>query len=332
MRFRDRMPMDICGNRCIQNHRDGQVPETGVIWPYYRGDPMKIRNAFILCIAALFLCCCIAPVSAVILEVTYKGQVTTTDTVKNTLSIKNPDQYGCEYPATGAPQCSWKPVSSASTLTGIVPDPAAYTILSGGDLAVATSLGGSGGQWITLAKIYGPKETEQVVTAIVGEPGTVPLPLLGNYAVDTVMVPDCSSCSGTLCTAKQAIVTVKSSGSPVLEKRLTPGESLTYNGRNDGSDVSVKFVSGQAASQSCPEMAGMTGPQAISVFVIKVTPPVGYGQVNYRTASTTRPDEALTPLLTAHTTPLPAPTKSGSFVPFAAIGVLATAALILMRR
>ncbi len=293
---------------------------------------MDSQNIVVPLVAALILCCCIAPVSAVMLEVTCKGSVTTVDTVKNTLTIKNPEQYGCEYPATGGPQCSWKPVSSTSSLTGTVPDPAAFPVLSGGDLAVATSLGGPGGQWITLAKIYGPRETEQVITDIVGDPRTVPLPLLGNYAVETVTIPDCSACTGTVCTAKQATVTVKSSGTTVLTKTLAAGESLTYNGRNDGSAVMVRFVSGQAASQSCPGMAGMTGPQAISVFIIKVSPPVGYGQVNIRTATTTRPDEALTPLPTTPTTPSPAPTKSGTLVPFAAVGALAAAAFVLMRR
>lgn len=79
----------------------------------------------------------------------------------------------------------------------------------------------------------------------------------------------------------------------VEEKTLTPEESFTYNGRNDGSAVMVKFISGKAAAQSCPGMSGMTGPQPRSVFVIEVTPPVGYGQVNIRTATTTRPEEAL---------------------------------------
>ncbi|OPY36514.1 MAG: hypothetical protein A4E35_02054 [Methanoregula sp. PtaU1.Bin051] len=292
---------------------------------------MHCHNVIIPLIAALILCCCIAPVSAVLLEVTCKGTVTTEDTVKNTLSIKNPEQYGCDYPTTGVPQCSWKPVSSTSTLTGTVPDPAAFSILSGGDLAVATSLGGLGEQWITLAKIYGPRETEQVITDIVGDPSTVPLPLVGDYAVETEMVPDCSACTGTVCTAKQATVTVKSSGSAVLTKTLARGETLTYNGRNDGSRVMVKFISGQAASQACPGKSGMTGPQAVSVFIVKITPPVGYGQVNIRTATTTRPDEALTPLPTTPPTPSPEPTKSGTLVPFTAFGALAVAALVLMR-
>jgi hypothetical protein len=270
---------------------------------------MRRISLLVSVIAALILCCCIVPVSAVVLEVTCKGQVTTLDQVKNTLTIKNPEQYGCEYPATGAPVCSWKPLGITSSLTGTVPDPAAFSVFSGGEQAVVTSLGGPGEQWITLAKIYGPRETEQLITDIVGDPRTVPLPLIGDYSVETSTVPDCNACTGTTCTAKQANVTVKSSGSEVSEKTLAPGESLSYNGRNDGSGVMVKFISGQAASESCPGKAGMTGPQAVSVYVVKVTPPVGYGQVNLRTATTTRPEEALT------TFPLTATTAAPSMAP-----------------
>lgn len=291
-------------------------------------------------VAAVFLLCLAMPVSAVILEVTCKGTVSTVDIAKNTLTIKNPLQYGCEYPASGDPVCTWTPMTQSS-LTGTVPDPAAFTVFSGAENIVATSLGGAGEEWITLAKIYGDKETEQYVTDIVGDPGTVPLPLIADYSVETTTVPDCTACTGTTCTAKEAAVTVKISGVSVMEKTLSPGESFTYNGRNDGSSVTVKFVSGEAAAQSCAGNAGMTGPQAVSDFVIDITPPVGYSQVDLRTATTTRPDEALTPLPETTALPLTTPaattaatttTKAGAFFPSAALGALGIAALLLFRR
>jgi hypothetical protein len=74
----------------------------------------------------------------------------------------------------------------------------------------------------------------------------------------------------------------------------------------------------------------MTGPQAVSTYVISIVPPIGTGQVNLRTATTTRRDEALTPLPPAGTgTPAPAPTKSGAVLPVVVIGALA---LILVIR
>jgi hypothetical protein len=112
-----------------------------------------------------------------------------------------------------------------------------------------------------------------------------------------------------------------------------PGESLSYSGRNDGSSVYVRFVKGQALSTTCPGKTDMTGPQAISVYIVKVVPPISSAQTNIRTATTTRPDEALTSLpSTARTTPaVPATTKAGMF-PLAAIGAIGLAGLVLAMR
>lgn len=255
------------------------------------------HRVLLTCTLITLLFCCVVPVSAVVQEITYKGQVSTIIPAKNTLSIKYPQQYGCDYPPQGDPACNWTPLSESS-LTATVPDPVAYTVFSGAEPVIATNTGGDGGKWITIAQVYGSRDTEQVITDIVGDPSTIVLPLIANYGVDTETVPDCSSCSGTVCEAPQAKVTVKSDGRTLQVKTLTVGESFTYNGRNDGSAIVVKYISGEAASQSCPGLSSMTGPQARSVFVIQVTPPIGYGQVNIRTATTTRPEEALKTMAT----------------------------------
>jgi hypothetical protein len=283
-------------------------------------------------IAALFLCFICVPVGAVMLEVTVKGPVATINPTKNTLTVDNPLQYGCSYPATGVPVCSYTPINK-STLTGTVPDAAAFTVFNIGDPVVATSIGGPGETWITLAKLFGSRPNEELVTDMVGDIGTIPTPLIGNYALDATTVPDCSACSGTTCTAMSAIVMVKSEGYGVLARTLMPGESLTYSGRNDGSSVHVKFVRGQALSATCPGKAGMTGPQAISLYVVRVVPPVSSAQTNIRTATTTRPDEALTslPSTARTTTAVPATTKGGMF-PLAAIGAIGIAGLVLAMR
>jgi hypothetical protein len=138
------------------------------------------------------------------------------------------------------------------------------------------------------------------------------------------MAPDCSACTGTTCTAVSSDVSVKSSGRVVLEKTLLPRQALTYNGRNDGSSVEVTFVKGEASSTACAGMTGMSGPQPISVFVVAVVPPVGYAQNNIRTATTTRPDEALTALPAGTVPPVPvatpSPTQKSGDLPLAAIG------------
>ena len=289
-------------------------------------------------IAVLFLCFLCVPVGAVVLEVTFKGLVATTNPTKNTLTVDHPLQYGCSYPVTGVPVCSYTPVNK-SALTGTVPDAAAFTVFRNGDTVIATSLGGSGETWISLAKLYGSRPNEELVTDIVGDISKIPTQLIGNYALDSATVPDCSACSGTTCTAMSALVMVKSEGYGVLARTLLPGESFTYNGRNDGSSVTVTFVKGQALSSTCPGKTGMTGPQAISVYVVKVVPPISAAQTNIRTATTTRPDEALTPPSPQRPLPLtaltssavPATTKAG-MMPHAAIGAIGLAGFVLVIR
>lgn len=293
-----------------------------------------MKRRLLICsvsITALALCMFIVPVSAVILEVTVKGQVSTVNPVENMLYIKNPVQYGCDFPAGNDPICAWRPMETA-TLAGTVPDASAFQVFKGNEVVVATSTGGAGEQWITLAKLYGFRPSEEFVTDIVGDPRTISVPLIGDYAVETVILPDCTSCTGTVCMATEATVTWKSSGKTVFEKTLKPGKSFTYNGRNDGSGVMVKFVSGQAAAQNCPGKGGMTGPQAVAVYVINVVPPVGALQNDIRTATTTRPDEALTPLPPmSAATAVSTSTKSGVALPVGVFGALAVIVLLSWR-
>jgi hypothetical protein len=274
------------------------------------------------------------PVGAALLEVTVKGPVDTISPAKNTLTIENPLQYGCSYPATGLPVCSYIPINS-STLTGTVPDAAAFTVFNNGDPVIATSIGGPGETWITLAKLYGARPNEELVTDIVGDIRTIPAPFIGDYALDTSAAPDCSVCSGTTCSAASATVKVMSKGIGVLERTLLPGESLSYNGRNDGSSIYVRFVKGQALSTACPGMASVTGSQAVSVYIIKVVPPVSSAQTNIRTATTTRPDEALTPfpptILTNTQIPIPTTPRAG-ILPLAGIGAIGLAGIVLAKK
>ena len=295
---------------------------------------MKRKAVFTLT-AVLFLCIFCIPVGAVMLEVTVKGPVATMSLTRNTLTVDHPLQYGCSYPAAGEPICSYVPINKTA-LTGTVPDAAAFTIFKTGDPVVANSAGVPGEAWITLAKLYGPRPNEELVTDIVGDIGTIPTPLIGDYAIDATTVPDCSACSGTTCRAMSAIVMVKSKGIGVLGRTLIPGETLTYQGRNDGSGVTVTFVKGEALSTTCPGKAGMTGPQAISVYRVKIVPPVSSAQTNIRTATTTRPDEALTPVQPLPfsswtSSAVPSITRAG-MVPLTVIGAIGLAGLVLVMK
>jgi hypothetical protein len=211
-----------------------------------------------------------------------------------------------------------------SALTGTVPSSMAYSIFKSGDPVVATSLGGAGGTWIGLAKLYGPGPDEEYVTDIVGDPGTIPTPLIGDYALDLTTTPDCSSCPGTSCTALSSDVKVKSNGTVVHEETLLPRQSLTYNGRNDDSSVAVTFVKGEASSTTCAGRTGMTGPQAVSVYIVNIVPPIGYGQ--------NTSNEAPTPLPPTIVTTAPVTTAKSGSLPIAVIGALGVLALVMAMR
>jgi len=302
-----------------------------------RGKIMFIKpSRMVVIVAALFLCCMCVPVSAVMQEVTVKGTIATLSQPKNTITIEHPQQYGCNYPASGTPVCTYTPMS-VEVLTGTAPDVSAFSVFTNGDPVIATSIGGAGETWITIAKLFGTRSNEELVTDIVGDFRTIPTPLIGKYALDATTIPDCSVCTGSTCTATSANVRVMSEGMEVFTKTLRPGESFTYNGRNDGSSVTVTFVRGEALSATCPGNAGMTGPQAISAYRVSIVPPISAGQTNIRTATTTRPDEALTPLppsdtSAASTTSPPVPTTQAGMLPFAAIGAIGFAGLVIVMR
>ncbi len=83
------------------------------------------------------------PGSATVLEVTVRGTVSDISVVNDTLTLLNPQQYGCNYGSgTSAPVCSWSPIN-ATAITGTVPDAAAFSVFAKNDQVVAVSFGGT---------------------------------------------------------------------------------------------------------------------------------------------------------------------------------------------
>lgn len=285
-------------------------------------------NRYLSCtlILAALVCCIILPASAVIQEVTLKGSVASLNTSANMVAIENPLRYGCSYPASGSPVCTYTPMNT-SALTETAPDPAAFTLFKTGDPVVATSLGGAGETWIALAKLFGSRPSEEYVTDIVGDASTIPTPLAGNYSLLLVTNPDCTTCAGTVCTAASASVGISSDGRLVANKTLLPGGVLTFNGRNDGSSVSVTFVNGKALPYSCPQhRAGIVGGvQPVSDYIVRVVPPIGMTAGNAQTL----PPETSDPPSAATT---PAQTRKSASLPVAVIGAFGVAALVLAAR
>jgi|WetSurMetagenome_2_1015567.scaffolds.fasta_scaffold47533_4 hypothetical protein len=282
---------------------------------------MKPATIITLLIPALVMCLCVLPAAAVLQEVTVKGTVSAISQDKGTVTIANPLQYGCSYSSSAAPVCSYNAMSDTS-LTGSVPSDSAFTLLATGDTVVATSLGGAGGEWITLAKLYNSLPAGEYVTGLVGDPGAIPTPLAGDYALDITTIPDCTTCFGTTCKAASADVNVLSGGDRVAKETLEPRQALLYNARNDGSSIDVTFVKGESSSSTCASgVGGMTGPQPVSIYIVNVVPPIGFTQQFVETTSVPTP----VPTAAAHTT------KSGSW-PFAAIGAVGLGATLLSFR
>ena len=285
-----------------------------------------MRRIAAIILAALFLCT--LPAAAVILEVTVRGTVAGTDKAGNTLTIAGPAQYGCSYPASGQPVCSYTPMANA-TITGTVPADSAFSVFSPGDTIVATSTGGPGGSWIALGKLTGAGD-DSTVTDIVGDPAAVPTPLAGGYSLQLLTEPDCTTCSGTICTAASSSVRVMDGTAILMAQDLAPGHAMTYNGRNDGSSVSVTFMKGQASSSTCAGRApGMTGPQAISVYIVRVVPPIG--SLTSATGTVAAAPSATPAEVTMPAEARPTTAKSG-LLPFAAIGALALVGAAGIRR
>jgi hypothetical protein len=282
----------------------------------------------IISLTFLVLCLCVLPAAAVIQEVTVSGTVSGHGYANNTLIISNPAQYGCSYPEGGAPACSYTPVGNIS-LTGTVPDASAFSIFHPGDPVVATSLGGAGGRWITIAKLYGTAPDKSVID-IVGDPSKITMPLAGDYSLELQTKPDCTACSGTTCTATAANVSILDGNTLRSWGDLTPNSTSIYSGRNDGSSVAVTFVRGQASSSSCSaNEIMMTGPQPVSVYIVHVVPPIGSGGEAVLTLSAT--PLGTPPEVTMPAAARPTPTKSGTLM-VTAIGALALVAILGVSR
>jgi len=287
---------------------------------------MKYVVSFALCALLLASFACAIPAGAVVLEVTVKGTVSDISAADNTLTLANPSQYGCVYVSGGfPPTCSWTPMNETS-VSGTVPDKAAFSVFTKGDSVVATSLGGTGGSWISLAKLYGTGTYADYATDEIGDIGSLPVSLISDYAVTEETNANCSACTGTTCTASSAKVTVKSSNMTVAEKTLLPGEFLFFNGRNDASSVNVTFVKGEALSSTCAGKDALVGGvQPVSDYIVNVVPPLDVTVTKQGTESSVTTEATVSAPVSAAPT-----TTQKSGLPFAALTILGLGAVVLL--
>jgi hypothetical protein len=152
----------------------------------------------------------------------------------------------------------------------------------------------------------------------IGDIGSLPTALIGDYAVSATTLPNCSACTGTTCKATTSNVTVTSGKMTVAQKTLLPGQSLFFNGRNDASSVNISFVKGEALSDSCPKYAGLIGGvQPVSDYIVHVVPALGM-KVTTTSGTTT----VTSPAGAGASVQASATTTRKAALPFAALGIL----------
>jgi hypothetical protein len=215
----------------------------------------------------------IAPGSAVLQEITYRGTVTEIDSVNGTITIQASHTWGCTFGNTTT--CDWYPVTE-ETLTGTVPDPELFSVVSPGMTVEATSIGGAGGRWIGIGTLFPTLGIEYwLARDLFGDPSALPAPLEADFDLSVETLPDCRECNATVCTAQSAVVNVSQTGGRNQEEVLLPGQTFTFSERNDNSSLTVTFLQGQAASAGCPGMEPLIGGiQPVSNFIVHVQPPI----------------------------------------------------------
>jgi len=230
---------------------------------------VKKKTILTLLIGIAVIILVAAPASAVVQEIVYRGTLVSMNQSAGTITVNAAYTYGCTF-NNGTSKCGWDP-GTAENLTGTVPDPAVFNVLETGDPVVATSMGGPGGTWIGVAKVFPTPGIENwLATDIIGDPGSLPVNPAADYYFTYTTTPECGNCTGAVCNALSAAVTLNSTDRTVLEKTLGPGETVVYNGRNDNSSVIISFVHGQGPAENCPGKAGIVGLQPISTFIIHV--------------------------------------------------------------
>ncbi|RPH73268.1 hypothetical protein EHM76_05535 [bacterium] len=207
-----------------------------------------------------------------------------------------------------------------------------FNVMKTGDPVVATSMGGAGGSWIGVARVFPTPGIENwLATDIIGDPDSLPVGLAADYSFSYTTNPECGNCTGSVCNARSSAIILNSTDRTVLQKTLVSGEKVVYNGRNDNSSVVITFVRGQGLADQCPGRSGMAGLQPVSTFTIQVNQGVTSLPRTIPSPVTTPVTPATTAVSLKTTTPpvtvpmtsFPTAKAAGSlFLPFIAPGIL----------
>jgi len=234
---------------------------------------MTSIRPFFVCILIMTLCACCLPAGAILQPFTFRGYVSSTDPVSGNLTLLATHTWRCSYD-NATVRCGWEAISP-KLVTGKVPSADVFSVVRSGKVVEASSLGIPGGHWNgigVLAPVY--EEGGYVATDLFGNIQSLPAPLPGGYVVNAVTEPDCEHCTGSFCPALGATITILRNSVECWTGTILPGEEYQYRDPLDQSGVNIRFVSGNASSNLCPNTTGgIIGPQPLSVFIIHVDKP-----------------------------------------------------------
>jgi len=280
---------------------------------------MRLIHGILCLVIAVWACS--VPAAAVLAEYTVTGVVEEVRPSENVIVFSADSTIGYSFEGD-KPRMLYSPLEPSVMLEFAPPDPSAFDIVSAGETAAVTLLGDLNGTCIAVGRLQQTPAGDLVITDLVGDPRSMPIDLVGEYYLSYEAIPDCANITGTTAPARAMNVTLFSGEWEVWDDRLAPGESMTWNGRNDGSVFEAAFISGEADSSLCPGAGVMAGPQPISTFDIRITPPIGLELADAEPATT----PAGTPSPTATTTP-----ASPGLLAVTAVAALAAALLVLRR-
>jgi hypothetical protein len=232
---------------------------------------MNKHRTILILFLIMAICACFLPAGAVLPSYSFRGTVTDVSGSDNTVTILVTHKWGCVYDGRETP-CSWMTMTP-KVLTGTVPVPEVFDKVRVGSSVEAGSIGSQGVKWAGIGVLAPSTASEPLhATDLYGDPGMLPAPLAAGYAVSAENQPDCACCSGSVCEAASANVTISKNDLLVWNGTLGAGGEGYYEDPADGTSVSVTFISGQAPASLCPDTPfGMSGVQPVSVFIVHVS-------------------------------------------------------------
>ncbi|MBP2134297.1 hypothetical protein J2128_002263 [Methanomicrobium sp. W14] len=284
---------------------------------------MKIKNGvvpvvFVVILISLGMA---APVLASDETVTVAGVISKITPSDNTIVIQAKKAWNGE---------SWTGASvtiKEESLKGTFNDSAAFSELSVSDPVQATYIKTSDPNtvnWLCIGKTQTSYPTGKYLSDAFGDPKYIISPFFNNFKLTYATYPNCSDCSGSVCSASYANLRVSQgweSKNYAYEYTIKKGERHVFTSPEGcESELSVTFAGGEATSDKCYITSEEGKP--VSDFKISV--------VQKGTVSDMTPAPVVTMTQTETQTATPEETQSPGFFALTALfGIAIVAACIL---